>query len=108
MRREIARVLPTFGLWVTTTLLGCSQTESPEPSQRDASFAATFALGLFAVFGVLRYRTESLAIKDLTHLYVVIGIALINALSNKKISLAELLIVNGAIAGAVSPDIAGR
>ncbi len=60
-----------------------------------------FALGLFAVFGVLRYRTESIGIKDLTHLFVVIGLALINALSNKKISLAELMIVNGAIAGAV-------
>lgn len=60
-----------------------------------------FALGLFAVFGVLRYRTESIGIKDLTHLFVVIGLALINALANKKISLAELLIVNCAIAGAV-------
>jgi hypothetical protein len=60
-----------------------------------------FALGLFAVFGVLRYRTESIAIKDLTYLFVVIGLALINALSNKKISLVELLLVNLAIVGTV-------
>ncbi len=60
-----------------------------------------FALGLFAVFGVLRYRTESIAIKDLTHLFVVIGLALINALSNKKITLSELLVANIAISGAV-------
>jgi Domain of unknown function (DUF4956) len=60
-----------------------------------------FALGLFAVFGVLRYRTESIAIKDLTHLFVVIGLSLINALSNKKISFVELLIVNCTITGAV-------
>jgi Domain of unknown function (DUF4956) len=60
-----------------------------------------FALGLFAVFGVLRYRTESIAIKDLTYLFVVIGLALINALSNKKISFAELAVVNMAIVGAV-------
>jgi len=58
-----------------------------------------FALGLFAVFGVLRYRTESIAIKDLTYLFVVIGISLVNALANKKISLVELLVVNSAIAG---------
>lgn len=60
-----------------------------------------FALGLFAVFGVLRYRTESIGVKDLTYLFVVIGLALINALSNKKISFVELLIVNVAIAGTV-------
>lgn len=56
-----------------------------------------FALGLFAVFGVLRYRTESIAVKDLTYLFVVIGIALINALANRKISFVEMVIVNGAI-----------
>lgn len=60
-----------------------------------------FALGLFAVFGVLRYRTESIGVKDLTYLFVVIGLALINALSNKKISLTELLIVNVTIIAAV-------
>lgn len=58
-----------------------------------------FALGLFAVFGVLRYRTESIAIKDLTYLFVVIGLSLVNSLANKKISLAELLVVNTVIAG---------
>lgn len=60
-----------------------------------------FALGLFAVFGVLRYRTESIGVKDLTYLFVVIGLALINALSNRKISLTELAIVNLAITGTV-------
>ena len=33
------------------------------------------ALGLFAIFGVLRYRTNSLPIKEMTYLFVVIGIA---------------------------------
>lgn len=60
-----------------------------------------FALGLFAVFGVLRYRTESIGVKDLTYLFVVIGLALINALSNKKISLTELVIVNFTIIASV-------
>jgi hypothetical protein len=60
-----------------------------------------FALGLFAVFGILRYRTESIAVKDLTYLFVVIGLALVNALANKKISLVELMIVDSAITGTV-------
>lgn len=60
-----------------------------------------FALGLFAVFGVLRYRTEAIQVRNLTYLFVVLGIALLNALANGGISAAELLIVNGVIVGAV-------
>ena len=61
-----------------------------------------FALGLFAVFGILRYRTEAIKVRDLTYLFVVIGIALLHALANEGISLAELLIANGAIVGTVA------
>ena len=53
-----------------------------------------FAFGLFAIFGILRYRTEQLAIKEMTYLFVVIAIAIINALANKKISMAELMFTN--------------
>ena len=56
-----------------------------------------FAFGLFAIFGILRYRTEALAIKEMTYLFVVIAIAVINALANKKISFAELMFTNFAI-----------
>ena len=31
-----------------------------------------FAFGLFAIFGVLRYRTEQISIKDMTYLFAVI------------------------------------
>ncbi len=60
-----------------------------------------FALGLFAVFGILRYRTEAIRVRDLTYLFVVIGIALLHALANEGISLAELLIANAVIVGMV-------
>ena len=60
-----------------------------------------FALGLFAVFGILRYRTEAIQVRNLTYLFVVIAIALLNALAKAGISLAELLIVNGVIVGMV-------
>lgn len=56
-----------------------------------------FALGLFAVFGILRYRTEPIPIKEMTYLFIVIGLAMINALANKKISWAELVFVNTTI-----------
>ncbi len=56
-----------------------------------------FALGLFAVFGVLRYRTEQIPIKEMTYLFIVIGLAMINSLSNKSISFVELIFANSAI-----------
>jgi len=58
-----------------------------------------FALGLFAVFGILRYRTEEIKMRDLTYMFIVIGIGIINAVANKKVSLIELLTVDAAIIG---------
>ena len=58
-----------------------------------------FALAIFGVFGMLRYRTEQIKTRDLTYLFMVIGIAIINAVANKKIGLGELLAVNAAIVG---------
>jgi hypothetical protein len=58
-----------------------------------------FALGLFAVFGILRYRTEEIRTRDLTYLFIVIGIAILNGVSNKKVSLAELVTVDAVIVG---------
>ena len=57
------------------------------------------ALGLFAIFTILRYRTDAIKIKDMTYLFIVIGIAVINSLSNKQTSYAELVFVNFAIFG---------
>ena len=56
-----------------------------------------FAFGLFAIFGVLRYRTEQISIKDMTYLFAVITIAVINSLASKKVSVAELVFTDGMI-----------
>jgi hypothetical protein len=53
-----------------------------------------FALGLFAIFGIIRYRTDPIPIKEMTYLFIVIGISVMNALANKKISYSELLFTN--------------
>lgn len=58
-----------------------------------------FALGLFAVFGIIRYRTDSIPIKEMTYLFMVIGISVVNALANKKVSYAELAFTNFIILG---------
>nr|WP_294861128.1 DUF4956 domain-containing protein [uncultured Fluviicola sp.] len=54
-------------------------------------------LGLFAIFGILRYRTEGIEIKEMTYLFLVIGLSVINALASNKISLAEMGVMNGAL-----------
>jgi hypothetical protein len=52
------------------------------------------ALGLFAVFGIIKYRTDAVPIKEMTYLFVVIGISVVNALANAKTSYVELLFIN--------------
>ena len=61
-----------------------------------------FALGLFALFTMIRFRTGTIPIKEMTYLFVVIGVAVINALANKKVSYLELFFANSAIVFAVN------
>jgi hypothetical protein len=80
----------TYILISTTVFLLCFLLES-------VKLELGFALGLFAVFGIIRYRTTTIPIKEMTYLFIIIGLSVINALSNKKVSYAELLFTNMAI-----------
>jgi len=60
------------------------------------------ALGLFAIFGIIRYRTDAIEIKEMTYLFVVIGVSVINSLANKKMSYAEIMLGNFLIVGAIA------
>ena len=60
------------------------------------------AFGLFAVFSMLRYKTEEISIKDMTYLFLVIAIGLINAIAKIKgasdfYEYSLLIIINGII-----------
>jgi hypothetical protein len=59
------------------------------------------ALGLFAIFGIIRYRTDTIPIKEMTYLFVVIGVSVVNSLANQKMSYAEILSGNLLIVGAI-------
>ena len=63
-------------------------------SLMNTSLEMGFALGLFAIFGIIRYRTDPIPIKEMTYLFLVVGVAVINGLAGKKTSYAELLLVN--------------
>lgn len=53
-----------------------------------------FAFGMFAIFSIIRYRTEPISIKHMTYLFVVIIVAVLNAMMDTKVSVAELLFSN--------------
>ncbi|MFT3753015.1 MAG: DUF4956 domain-containing protein [Paludibacter sp.] len=59
------------------------------------------ALGLFAIFGIIRYRTEQVSIREMTYLFVIIGISVINGLA-MTISIVELLVANTLFVGAIA------
>ena len=63
----------------------------------DVSFG--FAFGLFAIFGILRYRTEQVAIKEMTYLFGTITIGLINGLAASMDPSMSVLIPNILIVG---------
>jgi hypothetical protein len=58
-----------------------------------------FALGLFAIFGIIRYRTNAIPPKEMTYLFVIIAVSVINALSKNYIGYFELSLVNLLLVG---------
>jgi hypothetical protein len=60
-----------------------------------------FALGLFAIFGIIRYRTDAIPIKEMTYLFVIIAVSVINALSKDFLGYLELTFVNVLLVGAL-------
>lgn len=58
-----------------------------------------FGFGLFAMFGILRYRTITLSIKEMTYLLAVIVLAVTNALNAPEVSFSEIAFINIVIVG---------
>ncbi len=56
-----------------------------------------FAFGLFAVFAILRYRTNPIPIKEMTYLFIVITTGVINAIGSNEVSRQELIFANSII-----------
>lgn len=58
------------------------------------------ALGLFAVFGIIRYRTESVPIREMTYLFFLVALSVLNG-TKADLSLVERLIANGLLVATV-------
>ena len=76
----------TFMLFAVTIFLLIIQMENMK-------MAISFALGLFAIFGMIRYRTETLKVREMTYLFIIIGISIINGLA-LTMSYLELVVTN--------------
>jgi hypothetical protein len=61
---------------------------------KDVELQMGMALGLFAVFSIIRYRTRNMAIKDMSYLFTVIGISAINALLDYPHPVRGTILVN--------------
>ena len=51
------------------------------------------ALGLFAIFGIIRYRTETIPVREMTYIFVIISLSVINAIA-QNLSYSEILATN--------------
>lgn len=60
----------------------------------DVKLKAGIALGLFAIFSIIRYRTEQVAIREMTYLFIIIAVSAINGLTVSELSYGEVLIIN--------------
>jgi len=61
----------------------------------NAGFSLGAAFGLFAIFAMLRYRTEDISARDMTYLFMSITIGLISSINMG--TMIEILIINGII-----------
>jgi hypothetical protein len=78
-----AFVLFGMGIFVITYLL------------HGVDMSMEFAFGLFAVFTMLRYRTETISIKEMTYLFLVTAIALLTSVGTLPV--ADLICLNAVI-----------
>ncbi len=63
----------------------------------ETGFSMGAAFGLFAIFSMLRYRTEDITARDMTYLFAVITLGLISSVNQGN--LLELLLINGIVLG---------
>lgn len=63
----------------------------------EVSIGAGF--GLFAIFSILRYRTDPMPPRDMTYLFILTGLPIVNAMLHSAMTWGTLLLVNGAVIG---------
>lgn len=62
-----------------------------------AELSVGVGFGLFAIFSVLRYRTDEMPIREMTYLFIVIALPVMNSVLMSDTNIARLLIANGTV-----------
>ena len=62
-----------------------------------ASLSVGVGFGLFAIFSVLRYRTDEMPIREMTYLFILIALPVMNSVMISNTALPYLLVANGAV-----------
>lgn len=65
----------------------------------NANISIGVGFGLFAIFSILRYRTETIPIREMTYLFIVIALPVLNAMLLGEQLYAELAVANLATIG---------
>lgn len=58
-------------------------------------------IGLFGIFSIMRYRTDAMPVREMTYLFVIISLSVVNAIA-ASVSMVELLITNFIVVVAIS------
>lgn len=64
-----------------------------------ATLSVGVGFGLFAIFSVLRYRTDEMPIREMTYLFIVIALPVMNSVMMSASTIPWLLVANGTIVG---------
>jgi len=62
-----------------------------------AELSVGVGFGLFAIFSVLRYRTDEMPIREMTYLFIVIALPVMNSVMMSDANIIRLLIANGVV-----------
>ncbi len=50
-------------------------------------------IGLFGIFSIMRYRTDAMPVREMTYMFVIIALSVVNAIAN-SVSVIELIATN--------------
>ena len=58
-------------------------------------------IGLFGIFSIMRYRTDAMPVREMTYLFIIIALAVVNAIA-EGVPMFELILTNAIVVAAVS------
>ena len=91
-------------IWTQGCPHHCPSCHNPETWDYDGGFSYDvedlkaktsigIGIGLFGIFSIMRYRTDAMPVREMTYMFVIIALSVVNAIAN-SVSIVELLVTN--------------